>query len=156
MSVFSILLRLLLSVALILNGSGIAKAHVGMTMGHATGGHAEPAAKTGHALAKNTSNAHAAMGPDCHHIQAKAAAAKVHASKAHASVAVASGSDTSPGLTHCCQSGNCRNNCTQHCAAVLTTASVQDAVIPRAVPMRPVLAGHLAPALPHLIRPPIG
>src|SRR3546814_3584349 len=67
--------------------------------------------------------------------------------KADAPLALTSASDTTDGSTNCCQSADCRSGCTQHCAAAIAIAAIQDALIPRTGLLRPIQTGHVAPAL---------
>lgn len=56
----------------------------------------------------------------------------------------------------CCASDACRCAC-MHAGHVALASVVQTAADkPHAAAMRPLSSGHAAPALPHLIRPPIG
>src|SRR3546814_11006208 len=105
MTAFSILLRLLLSITLILNGSGAAMAHAGMTMAHAH--HGAEAASTHDQPARVHIQASAA--PDCHHMQAMPPA------KADAPLALTSASDPPAGSTNCCPSADCRNGRPHNC-----------------------------------------
>src|SRR3546814_4547586 len=145
MTAFSILLRLLLSITLSLNGSGAAMGHAGMTMAHAQ--HGAEAASTHDQPARVHIQASAA--PDCHHMRAMPPA------KADAPLALTSASDTTDGSTNCCQSADCRSGCTQHCAAAIAIAAIQDALIPRTGLLRPIQPGHVSPALPPLFRTPL-
>src|SRR3546814_12838300 len=70
-------------------------------------------------------------------------------SKADAPLALTSASDTTDGSTNCCQSADCRSGCTQHCAAAIAIAAIQDALIPRTGLLRPIQPGPVAPAPPH-------
>src|SRR3546814_6214480 len=106
MTAFSILLRLLLSITLILNGSGAAMAHAGMTMAHAP--HGAEAASTHDPPARVHLQASAA--PDCHHMRAMPPA------KAEVPFALTSASDTKDGSANRFQSGQCHHGCTHHCA----------------------------------------
>ena len=136
MAVWSILLRLFLAAALIFNGAATAVASVHM---HQMGGvpattqpEPEPAS---------------AEEPPCHE----------HASTAADQPAPAVDPDTDESQSpDCCKSGNCRCGCVhQATAAVLGLRSVASA-IEHAASVRPMSTGHAGPALPHLIRPPIG
>lgn len=142
MSVSTVLLRVLLSLILVLNGIGSAHASVQMSVNMAMPwseraiGAADNAAGshcTGHALAM-TASAH-----DADHADAPAAAPE----------------PCDPAAPDCCKSSACRCACPQVCASLIPM-----------VPQAPLLAAHdraagdlalayPAPALPHLIRPPI-
>src|SRR3546814_15280444 len=144
MTAFSILLRLLLSITLILNGSGAAMAHAGMTMAHAQ--HGAEAASTHDQPARVHIQASAA--PDCHHMRAMPPA------KADAPLALTSASDTTDGSTNCCQSADCRRGCTQYCSSAIAIPAIHDALIPRTGLTPTIQPGHVPPALPPLTRPP--
>lgn len=143
MSIGSVLLRLLLSLCLVLNGTGVAAASAHMPMQHE-----QPAPTTSAASA-------AAEAMPCHggHHQATMQSPADPAATAHAS----HGKPAKPSHTpDCCKSGTCR------CACVhVAQAGVPALLLPAMVPMhersvRTLALGHAAPALPHPIRPPIG
>lgn len=147
MRLFSLLLRLLLSVSLIANGVGFAQATVRMQLAHAS--HltatlvAEPGGSTEcHEQATGGGDempngmSHAAMGNTDHGAQAPAQGATDD--------------------TECCDASSCQCICAQHAFAAFA-AGIPSGAMP--VAGAAVLRGspqHLAPRLPHLIRPPIG
>ena len=142
----SLLLRIVLCLSLVLNGSGIAFAsgHAGMD-GHAMAG----AGSEG----QTDQPCHEDGTPD-------PAALMSHADH----VPVAGGDVPLPDNTHtpghaekdCCDIGTCRCACMHGTvAAVAMLARVPVAAI-RGTAVRPLVPAHPAPALPHLIRPPIG
>jgi hypothetical protein len=142
----SLLLRLLLSLGLVLNGSGYAFAS-----GHASMvAHAQAAAQP-------------QVQSPCHEGgDAQGPAMPMHGSDA---VDVASGGVLSPpGEAHppghadpdCCDMGTCRCACMHGAvAAVAMLARAPFAAI-NGTAVRPLVSAHPAPVLPHLIRPPIG
>lgn len=127
--------RLLIAVSLVLNGVGTAFASVQMLPGG--GGHAGHAADT-------------AM-PPCHEGQAP------ETSTGHADTAAdANGRQAPNSHADCCQPGACSCPCASHASAALVGIAPATACIAHAASVRPMALGHPSPALPHLIRPPIG
>lgn len=136
MSVWSILLRLFLAAALIFNGAATAVASVHMSHVDVVQAAVQPEPVS-------------AEDPPCHgHDPATAAVTDLP-------VAVDTDSDqgTSP---DCCESGACRCSCAQHATATILDLRIVAPIIEHAASVRPMSSGHAAPALPHLIRPPIG
>lgn len=135
---FAFLLRVLLCIGLVLNGSGFVVAATQMQMAHLTSAVAMPA----HAKAGDEN---AMQG--CHDLTAPAQEATV----------VDEGSATSlhDQAPDCCQSSQCACDCLQHVSAAIAV-QVPDSLIIRAPSLRPMSTGHASPVLPHLIRPPIG
>ena len=127
--------RLLIAVSLVLNGVGTAFASVQMLQGGE--GHAEQAADT--------------VMPPCHEGQAP------EASTGHSDMAEEAGDRkaTNP-HADCCQPGACTCPCASHAAAALVGIAPAAACIEHAISVRSMALGHASPALPHLIRPPIG
>jgi hypothetical protein len=125
------LLRAILSLALVLNGttSAIAAAHMAAP-------HAEVAIKAEQApkmAMADCPDHHPAAG---HHGQAS--------------------EDAAPATPDCCKSSTCQCACVHcPCPPLTTTAAAFVALNPEAA-VRELALGHPAPALPHLIRPPIG
>ena len=129
MSRFTIGFRVLLGLVLILNGIGNAVASVRMM----------------HAGAVETA-ASAEAGMDCHgHDKGQAAEASRVA-----------GDDPSDPNPSCCESGACQCACMHLAQAAVSLSRATEIVISHAGAVIPPKAGHSAPALPHLIRPPIG
>jgi hypothetical protein len=120
----SILLRVLLSIALVFNGAATAFASAGMD------GMAEAAA------------AAEADVPPCHDLE-QSSAPSTPEQGGHA------GSD-------CCESGMCRCACLHHVPVALVALTFVAPVLVHPDSVRPMSVGHATPALPHLIRPPIG
>lgn len=131
MSLSRLLMQCLLCVALVLNGAGAAAASVRMLdMGSAPGVATDAGGDT--------------HGIDC----AGHAVATEQATSA-------SGHDTAPD-PDCCKSASCTCACVHGCATAVSMPAHTSVIIvhTHVPPARP--AGHPAPALPHLIRPPIG
>jgi hypothetical protein len=138
MSLWPVLLRVLLSVALILNGSAYAVASA-----HLSNAFAVPQQ---HPLAHERMNQSL-----CHDDQAATLATHEHDAMEHEP-----GSPESPSHPDCCESGACRCVCTQAATVAVAMVFARDALIARSNPSRPLKPGRPAPALRHLIRPPIG
>lgn len=136
MSASALLLRVMLSVFLILNGIGSAVASVQMT-------HAGDMA-----MAVPVSDE---AGMPCHGNHDTPA----QATQADGITVLAAGQPSPPG-PDCCDSGTCRCACMQQAQAAVAVRLPIDAVILHARAVLPPAAGHSTPALPHLIRPPIG
>ncbi|WP_149193465.1 CopL family metal-binding regulatory protein [Luteimonas suaedae] len=156
MSAWSILLRMLLCLGLILNGSGYALASASMPMEHslASASAADvvtPAART------------AAKDVPCHqqkHGTSESAAAAARSPSSASLPGSQSPNDEPPTETpdlacDCCESGLCRGTCMHQGQAAVPAASQYDAVPAHDCDARPARPGHAAPALSHLIRPPI-
>ncbi|MFC3549491.1 CopL family metal-binding regulatory protein [Lysobacter cavernae] len=135
MTPFAFLLRVLLCIGLVLNGSGFAVAVTQMQMAHmASAVVMMPVqAKAGDEDASQA----------CHDVTATAHAQASSASSKH---------DPAP---DCCQSSQCACDCLQHVSAAMAV-QVADSLIIRAPSLRPMPTGHASPVLPNLIRPPIG
>lgn len=139
----SILLRLLLCVTLILNGISGATAAVRMAAGHAE--HAEQP------MAAVPDAGMAAQAMACH---GNDAATTAMADMAH-SVDPVQAPATPAEPEQCCDSSACQCACVHQSAATIV-ASFLVAPLPPAVGTAGTLdVSHRAPALPHLIRPPI-
>ena len=128
----SALLRVLLCLALILNGSGAAVAATQMQMSHVA---------TMASVAADPVAAHEGMLSPCHGEQATAH----HAMPQPAP-------HVSP---DCCQAGHCTCDCLQHLSATATEFFVPMPMLAHAPVLRPMHAGHPSPALANPIRPPI-
>jgi hypothetical protein len=133
---WSTLLRLFLVVALVFNtmGTAVASAHLA---------YPAPVQKS------HASERAATKAAPCHeHLQATAtddqpAAARESARKQHST-------------PDCCKSGACRCTCLHHAPALMFALGFYPLIIENARSVRPTPSGHVSPALPHLIRPPIG
>jgi len=144
MSTRAILLRLLLCVALVLNGAASAMTSVQMMQMHVDG----------HEVASTPVapmvNAEADM--PCHH----------EGQAAHPQDAAADGE--TPGMDKqpqqspdCCKSSTCACACVHQTAAMVPMMASQEGVVSLHVGSVQTMAlDHPTPALPHLIRPPIG
>ena len=64
--------------------------------------------------------------------------------------------DTDHGSPDCCQSAKCLCACLHNVAATAVSVHLLQVSIDRATSVRILKMGHAEPALPHLIRPPIG
>ena len=146
MSVWAILLRILLSVALVLNGATGAAAAVRKQMYHEDGqSHAIAAV----ALAVESPESSSDDMP-CHQ----------QATEADSKASLAADDSAPPGSKHptpdCCKSSSCNCVCTHAAQAPLAFVFVHVPLVDHNLSVRPLLLGHPSPALPHLIRPPIG
>ena len=135
MSVWSILSRVVLSVALVLNGATGAYAATRMQMSHA-----EPTTTTV-AVEKTT------VETPCHEMSDMA-----HVSPA-ADPAPEPSKHPSP---DCCKSASCTCMCMQGVQAPPVYGVVPTVLVNHSQSVRPLLLGHTSPALPHPNRPPIG
>lgn len=144
----SLLLRILLCLLLVLNGVGNAVAGVRMSLEHSARAEHSLTDALASALGESVVPAATAAerqlatdaGPPCH--EAKQAAVE---------------QPPADGVQdNCCDAGQCACACLQH-----VLATPMPAALPAAIPGseragRRLQAGHLPPALSHLIRPPIG
>ena len=141
MPVRVVLLRLLLCVALVFNGAASAMASVQAMQMHAQ---MDAAAVPARAHA----NAMAASAMPCH-----------HGEQAQHGPPAASGDPAKnghPAAPDCCESNTCACACVTPIVAMVQTLALHDVPMADAGNIRPLALGHAAPALPHLIRPPIG
>ena len=137
MSVWSILLRVLLSIALVLNGATGAFAATGMQMSHAVPVSSAPAAER------------TAVEKPCHQA----------IGMAHVGPTAATDPAPEPSKhprPDCCKSAICTCRCVQGVRAPPIYAFVPTALVNHSQSVRPILLGHISPALPHPTRPPIG
>ena len=142
MSTRAILLRLLLCIALVFNGAASAMASVQMMQMHADG--------QGTASIPVPTMADAEPAMPCHH--------DGQASHSQDAAAAATPSkDQQPHQTpDCCKSSTCTCACVHQAAAMVPMLVFQGATLLHVGSVRSMTLGHPAPALPHLIRPPIG
>ena len=141
MSAWSITFRLILMLALVLNGAASAVAGVRMATGH------EHAVQT---PAKTSAAAHASTS--CHDEAANGIAVEQGA-RDHAAKVPESDRGPSP---DCCTADMCQCACT-HCTQVRApVVAVAKPAFDRLGRVDSPAAGHPAPELLHLIRPPIG
>jgi hypothetical protein len=147
MRLSTLLLRLSLILALIANGTTSAFAATQMQAAHWV----DKATEANAAQSVRTESAQ----PPCHEHVAAAGT-----STADTEVAAADATHPAQGTEHgspdCCQSATCQCACMHHVAATSASAHVLEASIDHASSARPLKMGHATPALPHLIRPPIG
>lgn len=145
MSVWSILLRVVLAVGLVLNGSGYAVASAHMQMDQ------EGQANT---ILTSVANPSVAAEPPCaeHHSSMGSMSAKAQMGDTAADATSVESGHPSP---DCCESGACRCACVHQCQATIPAIAFQLAVIEKVSIVRPMTSGHESPAVPHLIRPPI-
>jgi hypothetical protein len=137
MSPAAITLRLLLIVALILNGVGSAVASAKMAGAQAP----------------------AAVGAHPHHAMAQAHGEHVGC---HEHANPSAGQDASPGPaghgkhgTECCHSGTCACHCAQQAQVPFVPPVLASPQVAQAAGVRAMGSAHESPRLPHLIRPPI-
>ena len=144
MSPFAILLRVLLSLSLILNGTGTAMAAPRMLIDHAATSATKPVEAT----------ANVATAAPCHHHAGMAANAH------EASAGIADGANkavkSQQPASDCCKSGICGCACLQATPAVVAAVSLPAAVVGRDAGAWVIMPKHASPALAHLIRRPIG
>ncbi|MEG3183580.1 CopL family metal-binding regulatory protein [Novilysobacter erysipheiresistens] len=139
MSILSVLLRVLLSVALLFNG--VASASASGT------GLVESAARAD--LVIDHAAKAEAMPCDEHH-----GAPPSTADRETGAAPLAGSLDSEP--ADCCESGTCPSVCAQQAPAALLYGRFTTIKLEHSDSVRPMAAGHSSPALPHLIRPPIG
>ncbi len=144
MSPWSVLLRMMLIVALVLNGAGAAAASVTMLQAPMPG----TASHAAHAM-----QATSAMqdGMPCHDM------AQMTEKPVSPEIAVqVPGHPGKPSAPDCCKSGTCQCACVQAAHAALPAMLAFALASPHSDVAHPMPAGHADPALPHLVRPPIG
>lgn len=134
-----VLLRILLSLSLVLNGSAYAVAGTQMQMGSMDT--AASPAMAGHRMAM-------AQSP-CQQMPADSSAT------ASADAAQDPAPATLP-ARDCSQAGMCSYACAQPAPAAAPAAGLRLAAVPHAQVASPARAAHVAPILQNLIRPPIG
>lgn len=145
MSVWPALLRCLLCLTLILNGSGAASAATRMQLAHVahTPTHQMKALRLAMHAPAAPCREHAGMTAMPHEAQATAPGDASHGKSKHPS-------------PDCCRSGGCFCACTPQAAFVLAWSEMPGAANAHDN-VGPLMAtAHPSPALPHLIRPPIG
>ncbi|MBP3985359.1 CopL family metal-binding regulatory protein [Pseudoxanthomonas helianthi] len=149
MSPWSALLRVVLILVLVLNGAGAAAASV--TMMRATMSEGAPMATS---AALETSSVQGET-PPCHDM-AQTTAKTASPDVAMQSPAHASHGKGKPTTPDCCKGGTCQCACMQAAHAALPAMIAFALVSPHSDVAHPMPAGHADPALPHLVRPPIG
>lgn len=148
MTPWSVLLRVVLSVVLVLNGAGTAAASV--TMMQTT--MPENAAATAQGVQESSAMQ---AGMPCHGMAQTAVTAASPDTAAQAPDPAAHGKGK-PAAPDCCKSGTCQCACMQAAHAALAAMPAFALVSPHSDVPHPMPAGHADPALPHLVRPPIG
>lgn len=141
MSVRAILLRVLLCLALVLNGATPAMASAKMVQMHAA--HLSDS----RAVTRATQVASVEPSASCHD-------QVVQAQPQHAAE-VANHQQPDQSDQGCCKSSACTCACVHHAAAMVPLVVFHGASIAQGNSVRPMALSHPAPALPHLIRPPI-
>lgn len=145
MPVPSLLLRVLLSLSLVLNGSSYAMASTHMQMGHHESAATTPQQKTDDTVA--------AADPACHQQHAGGSEPATQAPDTTPDIAPVKSAPPQP---DCCKSGACPCACVQQAQAAIPMYSLGDSVMGHADLVIALKPGHAAPGLRHLIRPPIG
>lgn len=134
MSLATLLMRCLLCVALVLNSAGAAAASVRMLdMGSGSQGTSEKGGNAHDLDCAGHADDHAGFWQES------------GSSSAH---------DTQPD-PDCCKSASCTCACVHGCATAIATQTGTPVIIIHAGVMPTPMTEHPAPALPHLIRPPI-
>lgn len=125
------LLRLLLSLALVVNGTSAVYANARMAFGAGTG----------------TATADHKAEPACHDMADMQDGTEVadHDAPLH---------PARP--DDCCPPGACLGSCVSHAPTILTVHAIALTTRPVTAPASARHVSHATPALPHLIRPPIG
>ncbi|MCB1568830.1 MAG: CopL family metal-binding regulatory protein [Xanthomonadales bacterium] len=145
MTVWSLLIRVILSLSLALNGAATAAVSVSMSMP------GMPAASGPTQLES------ADQGSDdmpCHgHQSTKASSVQIADAISNVDQKPAPDGQPTP---DCCKSGLCQCACMYAAQAVLTVAMSTRMMNPQGVSLQTLNLGHASPELPHLIRPPIG
>ena len=142
MSTRAILLRLLLCIALAFNGAASAMASVQLMQMHADG--------QGTASIPVPTMADAEPAMPCHHN------GQASHSQDAADAAMPSKDKQPHQAPDCCKSSTCTCACVHQAAAMVPMLVFQGATLLHVGSVRSMTLGHPAPALPHLIRPPIG
>lgn len=149
MPLSALILRVLLALALVLNGSGYAVAATTMAF-------AAPGVHGGHGRIADSGRL--AQDGACHE---RADATQVHAAHSAAIETQDPADGAMPGhddsdTPECCQGAQCHCPCVQQLAATLSDPCLRDTIVDVDAGMQAMRSGHPAPPLPHLIRPPIG
>ena len=140
MPIRCVLLRLFLSLTFILNGMGaaMASAHV-----------------PGIAMLEAATAGQDASAPPCH--QSMQETQMAHEEAPGMADADQAEHPSESGKSGCCKSELCRCTCMHGSqAAIASWPPIATAQLPHVAAVRPLSPAHAAPALPHLIRPPIG
>lgn len=138
MSAGSLLLRVLLCLVLVSNGITAAVASV-----HMAAGHAMPAAAAQAASPSPSTPCHEGGDAGGHDTATPVADTP-------------SAADGEPAPPDCCEAQACQCTCVQSVHATVLAWTISSGLPDRARHGRPFASAHAEPALPHLIRPPIG
>lgn len=141
-----ILLRLLLSLTLVLNGTMSAMAATSMQMNRV----AE------HMPAKAMASQDTSSEPSCHEHGQTSAVASGSEVSSMASATGAFEKTNHPAIPDCCKFGTCDCACTHLAQAAFPSLGVETVVFDGHRSVHWLTSAHTAPELPHLIRPPIG
>ena len=144
MSIRSLLLRLFLGLVLVLNGTATAMAAVHMS-------HADILAATS-PVAAFSANADGEDEAPCHGADQTKVATANPDSGGHPHGPADAGTPS----PDCCESGICSCACMHPAQAATVDAVIGLGSIERSDSVRPMFSVHASPALPHLIRPPLG
>ena len=144
MSIRSLLLRLFLGLVLVLNGTTTAMAAVHMS-------HADILEATS-PVAASAVNAGGEGEAPCHDAEQTKVATAHPGSGGHLHGSL----DTDTPSPDCCESGICNCACMHPAQAATVDAVIGLVSIEYSDSVRPMFSVHASPALPHLIRPPIG
>lgn len=148
MTLRSALLRVMLIVALILNGAGTAAASVILMPG------ASPdSVSTGQTRSHPMTVAMLSSSP-CHDMAQMTA--ERSSSNTVGALPAEQAQKTKHSTPDCCKSSVCRCACTQAVAAALMTVAAFGVGPLHSDVVRPLSLRHADPTLPHLVRPPIG
>ena len=142
MSARAILLRVLLCVALVVNGATPAMASAQMVQMHAA--HLSDS----RAVSRAAQVGNVEPSASCHDQVAQAQPQHAGEASDH--------QQPDQSVPGCCKSSACPCACVHHAAAMMPLVAFHGASIAQGNSVRPMALSHPAPALPHLIRPPIG
>jgi len=136
------ILRLILCVSLVLNGATGAAAAVRMHMPH----------DDGQTVAASTAESHKPSSEEmpCHQ------QAGENGDKAPLAAVDHGASRSKHSVPDCCKSSSCNCACVQAAHAPLGSMFIHALLLNQSHGVSPLSPGHPSPALPHLIRPPIG
>lgn len=141
---YSILIRVLLSITLVLNGSGLAMASTHAQMGQGDNMSMSPVLSQAET---------ASVQPPC--LQQHDAASSSSASELSVAMPETQSAAPKHASPQCCQSVACACACVSPAQAAIAVHALPDDVARDAGNLRPGVRGYPAPVLPHLIRPPI-
>ncbi len=143
MSIRSIVLRALLGLCLVLNGTGAAVAAVQMTT----------ATIASNTMASDTSHPTAANDADCHDRDMHDRS--IPADAGHGSAMEDSGSNSPHTSPDCCKYGACQCACAQHAQVAVVLFPAEASIGVAGIAVHALADGRPAPAPDALLRPPI-